>query len=108
MKEKLQKLQDYFLKYLNFESLNGEELWIDDNIEYELHLFNQERTVYIDIAKYKDKNEPEFTMRGNVQLGNSIQPYIKYFLGYSEYELTPQLKDLFSKIDKQLESNQQN
>lgn len=102
MKENLEKLQDYLLNYLHFESVTGEELWPEDSIEYEFHLFNKEKTLYFDIIKYKEEDEPEFNLRGNVELGNKLQPYIKYFLGDRKKDLTPELEELFSKIDQQL------
>ena len=102
MKEKIKQLEKYLITYLNFETLNGEELWPDDRIEYEFHLFNQEKTLYLDIIKYKEEDAPEFNLRGNVELGNKLQPYLKYFLGDRKKDLTPELEELFLKIDKQL------
>ncbi len=40
MREKLAKMQEYFIKYLGFETPSGKPLWEDNNIEYEYHLVN--------------------------------------------------------------------
>ena len=104
MREKLAKMQEYFIKYLGFETPSGEALWKDDDIEYECHLVNHELGLWVDFEKRYDENECESVLRGNSEAGQQIMPYLQYFLYRGKIEIPPDRKRIFDEIEANLSS----
>lgn len=104
MREKLAKMQEYFIKYLGFETPSGKPLWEDNNIEYEYHLVNHKLGLWVDFEKRVGENECESVIRGNSEAGQQIMPYLQYFLYRDKIEITPDRKRIFDEIEANLSS----
>ena len=80
IKENLAKMRDYFVNVLNFECVEGENLYYDSSIECELFLIKRDVGLRISIVKHYDDDEIDFIMSGHPDEAEKYYDYIDCFL----------------------------
>ena len=80
LKENLMKMRQYFVNELDFECIDGENLYEDKTIECELYLVHREFNVRIFIVKHFNDDEVNFTINGRPNIAEKYYEYINHFL----------------------------
>jgi len=83
-------MKKYFTLILGFTYVDGVLLYKNSKIEDELHLFNRNNNIHIDIVKYKNDIDIDISINGPSELINHYSCYIDYFFN----------KDLLQKTGK--------
>ena len=80
LKENLVKMRQYFVDKLDFECIDGENLYEDKTIEFELYLVQRELNLRIFIVKHFNDDKVDFTINGRPNIAEKYYDYINYFL----------------------------
>lgn len=80
LKENLIKMRQYFVNELDFECIDGENLYEDKTIECELYLIQRNLNLKISIVKHFNDDEIDLTISGRPNDAQKYYEYINYFL----------------------------
>jgi len=95
-------LKKYFVLFLNFELIIGENFTPQTLVEDEIHLVNRITNSHIDIIKYYNDDEMDLTIDGPSEWLKKYSLYIDYFFN-KQLLIDANLNEFIKKVDKQIE-----